>query len=54
MDEPNEPRDRPVDAPPARASHRGGPYFGRLLIVLLLAVGFCAFMTWLLGSTAGR
>ena len=29
----------------------GGPYFGRLLIVLLLAVAFCAFMTWLLAST---
>lgn len=29
----------------------GGPYFGRLLIVLLLAVAFCAFMTWLLSTT---
>jgi hypothetical protein len=26
----------------------GGPYFGRLLIVLFLAVAFCGFMTWLL------
>ena len=53
MDEPNEAneaRDRPVDAPP----ERGGPYFGRLLIVLLLAVGFCAFMTWLLSTTVTR
>ena len=29
----------------------GGPYFGRLLIVLLLAVAFCGFMTWLLSTT---
>jgi hypothetical protein len=37
-----------VDArEPARAEP-GGPYFGRLLIVLFLAVAFCAFMTWLL------
>ncbi len=24
----------------------GGPYFGRLLIVLFLAVAFCALLTW--------
>lgn len=29
----------------------GGPYFGRLLIVLLLAVAFCGFMTWFLSTT---
>ncbi len=29
----------------------GGPYFGRLLIVLLLAVAFCGFMTWYLSTT---
>ena len=28
----------------------GGPYFGRLLIVLFIAVAFCAFMTWLLNT----
>ncbi len=28
----------------------GGPYFGRLLIVLLIAVLFCGFMTWLLST----
>ncbi len=50
MPEPQEPRDRPADAPP----ERGGPYFGRLLIVLLMAVGFCAFMTWLLASTTAH
>ena len=50
MPDPNEPRDRPADVPP----ERGGPYFGRLLIVLLLAVGVCAFMTWLLGTTIAR
>ena len=26
----------------------GGPYFGRLLIVLLLAVAVCGVMTWYL------
>lgn len=29
----------------------GGPYFGRLLIVLFLAVAFCAAMTWILTTT---
>ncbi len=28
----------------------GGPYFGRLLIVLFLAVAFCALLTWALSS----
>lgn len=28
----------------------GGPYFGRLLIVLFVAIAFCAFMTWLLNT----
>ena len=29
----------------------GGPYFGRLLIVLFLAVAFCAVLTWILSTT---
>jgi hypothetical protein len=29
----------------------GGPYFGRLLVVLLAAVAFCALMTWWLSTT---
>jgi hypothetical protein len=36
-------------ATPARPSP-GGPYFGRLLIVLFLAVAFCGFMTWFLST----
>jgi hypothetical protein len=36
-------------AEPSRAAP-GGPYFGRLLIVLFLAVAFCAFMTWFLST----
>ncbi|MGI9024462.1 MAG: hypothetical protein ACR2GP_02585 [Burkholderiaceae bacterium] len=33
---------------PEDRNHRepGGPYFGRLLIVLFLAVAFCALLTW--------
>ncbi len=38
MPQPEEPKDR----------EPGGPYFGRLLIVLFLAVAFCAFLTWAL------
>jgi hypothetical protein len=41
----------PEDPDPLEAAGRpapGGPYFGRLLVVLLAAVAFCAFMTWLL------
>ena len=38
--------DEPDDGRPAP----GGPYFGRLLIVLLAAVAFCGFMTWLLST----
>lgn len=33
-----------------RSRAPGGPYFGRLLIVLLLAVAFCGLMTWYLSS----
>jgi hypothetical protein len=44
MKDDDPPRDAPPDAP-------GGPYFGRLLVVLLLAVAFCGFMTWLLSTT---
>jgi hypothetical protein len=28
----------------------GGPYFGRLLIVLFLAVVFCGVLTWVISS----
>jgi hypothetical protein len=41
----------PEDPDPHDAADRpapGGPYFGRLLVVLFAAVAFCAFMTWLL------
>jgi len=40
-------------APPAKPERRepGGPYFGRLLIVLFAAVAFCAIITWVLSST---
>ncbi len=38
-----------IDEPTPRREP-GGPYFGRLLIVLLLAVAFCGFMTWYLSS----
>jgi hypothetical protein len=43
--------ERPV--PPAQPERRepGGPYFGRLLIVLFAAVAFCAIITWVLSST---
>ncbi len=47
--------DAPDDAPPETPTPDGrptpgGPYFGRLLIVLLIAVLFCGFMTWLLST----
>ena len=47
-----DPLDDPVDAAtrPARDAP-GGPYFGRLLAVLLVAVAFCGLMTWLLSTT---
>lgn len=43
----------PDDDEPPRATRTepGGPYFGRLLVVLLLAVAFCAVMTWILSTT---
>lgn len=41
MPRPEDPKDRVP----------GGPYFGRLLIVLFLAVAFCAFLTWALTAT---
>ncbi|MES2901398.1 MAG: hypothetical protein V4723_16820 [Pseudomonadota bacterium] len=28
----------------------GSPKFGRLLIVLLAAVGFCVVLTWVMGT----
>jgi hypothetical protein len=36
------------DSPSRERKTPGGPYFGRLLIVLFIAVAFCGFMTWLL------
>jgi hypothetical protein len=44
MTEPEEP---PNDGVEPRKTP-GGPYFGRLLIVLFAAIAFCGFMTWLL------
>ena len=46
--DPSDPDDLDHDTPTHREP--GGPYFGRLLVVLLLAVAFCGFMTWYLGS----
>lgn len=40
-----QPPEKPEDREP------GGPYFGRLLIVLFLAVAFCAVLTWVLVTT---
>ena len=34
----------------SKHSEPGGPYFGRLLIVLFLAVAFCALLTWALSA----
>ena len=48
---PNDEDDEPHPVEPARSTTRGGPYFGRLLVVLLLAVAFCGFMTWFLSTT---
>jgi len=31
-------------------AHDGSPKFGRLLAVLLVAVLFCVFLTWLMGT----
>jgi len=30
--------------------HDGNPKFGRLLVVLLVAVIFCVFLTWIMGT----
>jgi hypothetical protein len=49
MIEPEDENARDV-AEPAGRETPGGPYFGRLLIVLLIAVAFCGFMTWLLST----
>jgi hypothetical protein len=49
MDEENPERSAESRPPPERPTP-GGPYFGRLLIVLFIAVAFCAFMTWLLNT----
>ena len=40
----------PDSARPDRKSP-GGPYFGRLLVVLFAAVAFCAIITWVLSTT---
>ncbi len=45
----HDPRTDPTTRPPTETP--GGPYFGRLLVVLLLAVAFCGFMTWFLSTT---
>ena len=45
-----EPSDLESDTHEGRSREPGGPYFGRLLIVLLLAVAFCGLMTWYLSS----
>ncbi len=50
----NEPRPAPDDDEDDLAEphvEHGGPYFGRLLIVLLAAVAFCGLLTWYLGTT---
>lgn len=49
----NDPQDDDAPQEPAigQQDTPGGPYFGRLLIVLLLAVAFCGFMTWFLSTT---
>ena len=49
MPDPSPREDRPPDDPPPPPTP-GGPYFGRLLIVLFAAVAFCGFMTWLLST----
>ena len=41
--------DDPFDA--AARPAPGGPYFGRLLVVLFAAVVFCGLITWFLSST---
>jgi flagellar biogenesis protein FliO len=43
-----EPEDPPNDGVSEPRKTPGGPYFGRLLIVLFAAIAFCGFMTWLL------
>ncbi len=50
MSDERDPFDQASDAHDTRSREPGGPYFGRLLIVLLLAVAFCGFMTWYLSS----
>jgi hypothetical protein len=47
-----EPEDPPNDGVEPRKTP-GGPYFGRLLIVLFAAIAFCGFMTWLLEKLVG-
>ena len=42
----------PSDPPPSKEP--GGPYFGRLLIVLFVAVAFCAVLTWVLSAHFDR
>ena len=47
MPDPEEPVPPPHDEP-------GGPYFGRLLVVLFLAIAFCAVLTWALSGYFDR
>lgn len=42
------PDEHPDEQDPPKET--GGPYFGRLLLVLFLAVAFCGVLTWLLGK----
>lgn len=49
-DDQRDPTDLDTPAHDAARKEPGGPYFGRLLIVLLLAVAFCGVMTWYLSS----
>lgn len=43
------PTEHPDEPDPPK--ERGGPYFGRLLLVLFLAVAFCGVLVWYLGAT---
>lgn len=49
MPDPDDPLTETRD-PTVPAETPGGPYFGRLLIVLFAAVAFCALITWLLST----
>ena len=44
----------PPDPQTSERASPGGPYFGRLLIVLFAAVAFCAIITWVLSTTVSN